>query len=61
MKTKTARDYFWQSHARVFGAICHVMEMLNDPKNPLVKKDLHKLADRFPERWEQYRHLLDDD
>lgn len=50
---------FWKTHDQIATANRHVMDMINCTENPLTLDDLHKLADRFPQRWEKYRHLLD--
>ena len=56
---KTQIQLYQEAHRRISDANNHVMEMIRDEHNPLTKDDLHKLADRFPQRWEKYRTLLD--
>jgi len=51
-------EMYEESRARIAEADRHVMEMINCKVNPLTRKDLHKMADNFPERWEKYRNLL---
>lgn len=53
------KQHFWKAHKRTSDMDKHVMAQINDPDNPLTAKDLHALADLFPERWEKYRNLLD--
>ena len=38
----------------------YVMELIKDSENPLIREDFHKLAERYPTRWEKYRNLLDE-
>ena len=56
---RTQKQLFYEAQKKIAEANRHVMEMIKDPYNPLTKKDLHLLADRFPERWNKYRTLLD--
>lgn len=56
---KTQEQMYWESHRKISDRNNAVMEMINCKSNPLTKEDLHELADRFPERWETYRNLLD--
>ena len=56
---KTQIQLCQEAQRRIWEANRHVMEMIRDEHNPLTREDLHKLADRFPERWEKYRTLLD--
>ena len=50
---------FYAAHKQIADQNRHVIELIHDPVNPLTRDDLHKLADRFPERWGKYRNLLD--
>ena len=59
MEMKTQKQIFYAEQKKIADADRHVMEMIHNPRNPLTKEDLHKLADNFPRRWEKYRHLLD--
>jgi len=56
---KTQMQLCQEAQRRIFDANRHVMEMINHETNPITKEDLHKLADRFPQRWKKYRTLLD--
>jgi hypothetical protein len=56
---KTQKQLYEQERKKIADANKHVMEMIHCKKNPLTKGDLHLLADKFPQRWEKYRHLLD--
>jgi len=56
---KSQRELYERSRKRSAAANEHVMDMIHCRKNPLTKKDLHALADNFPQIWEKYRHLLD--
>ena len=58
MNQLTQKQMYYKAHRKLADANQHVMEMINHPTNPLTKDDLHKLANRFPERWEKYRNLL---
>jgi len=55
----TQKQLFEQERKKIAEANSHVMEMIRDEHNPLTAEDLHALADRFPQRWEKYRTLLD--
>ena len=55
----TQEQMYWQAHRKTSDLNNQVMEMINCKSNPLTKEDLHKLADRWPERYERFRTLLD--
>lgn len=56
---KSQKQMFYEAVRRMGIRDSHVMELIHDKDNPLTKEDLHRLADRFPDRWERYRGLLD--
>jgi len=56
---KTQKQLFYQEQRKIGERDRAVIDMINDPINPLTKEDLHKTADKFPQRWERYRNLLD--
>ena len=56
---KTQKQIYEQERKKIAEANVHVMEMIKDPFNPLTKEDLHILANKFPQRWKKYKHLLD--
>lgn len=36
-----------------------IMEMINDPINPMTKADLKRLIEKFPERYARYAGMID--
>ena len=55
----TQKQHYWLTHRRICDLNNLVMELINCKENPLTKDDLHRLADRHPDRYERFRNLLD--
>ena len=55
---KTQLQMYREAEQRIFDRNNALLEMVNDPVNPLTNQDLERLIARWPERYEMYSGWL---